>query len=201
MKKNLKKSRDTRILVVLVSLVLLSSYLIGRLFYLQVIKGEELKRGALEQWTRTIDMRPERGIIYDRTGKVLGMSINGHTLWVSPELVNNREEVARELAEIIEEDEAAILEKLNSSRSMEKIKQWITKEQADLIREKGFRGLSIVSDSKRFYPNGNFAPYVLGFTNIDNIGLEGLEKTYNNILTGTPGRWIRMTDAASRQLP
>lgn len=201
MKKNLKKSRDTRILVVLVSLVLLSSYLIGRLFYLQVIKGEELKRGALEQWTRTIDMRPERGIIYDRTGKVLGMSINGYTLWVSPELVNNREEVARELAEIIEEDEAAILEKLNSSRSMEKIKQWITKEQADLIREKGFRGLSIVSDSKRFYPNGNFAPYVLGFTNIDNIGLEGLEKTYNNILTGTPGRWIRMTDAAGRQLP
>lgn len=201
MKKNLRKSRDTRILVVLVSLVLLSAYLIGRLFYLQVIVGEDLKRGALEQWTRSIDMRPERGTIYDRTGKVLGMSVNGYTLWVSPDLVDNKEELTRELSGIIDEDEDLILEKINSSRSMEKIKQWITKEEADLISEKKLKGLSIVSDSKRYYPNGNFAPYVLGFTNIDNVGLDGIEKTYNNILTGTPGKWIRMTDAANRQLP
>ena len=54
---------------------------------------------------------------------------------------------------------------------------------------------------KDIIPNGNFAAYILGFTDIDNNGLDGIEKTFDEYLTGTPGKWIKMTDAANRQLP
>lgn len=175
--------------------------LIGRLGFLQIVKGEELKKGALEQWTKGITIKSKRGIIYDRNGKKLAMSVSASTVWASPPDIKDPEKTAKEVARILNLDEDYVYQKITKKVGIEKIKQWITNEEAQELRKLKLPGIEIVDDNKRYYPYGNFAAHVLGFTNIDNNGLEGLEFTYDAYLTGTPGKWVKTTDAASRQLP
>lgn len=111
------------------------------------------------------------------------------------------EETAKILSEILELKYEDVLEKITSNSSYIVLKRWITDEQAQKIRESELSGISIIEDNKRVYPYGNFAPYLLGFTNIDQDGLYGVEATYNEYLTGVPGRTVVNTDAYGRELP
>ncbi|MDW5300499.1 MAG: penicillin-binding transpeptidase domain-containing protein [Sedimentibacter sp.] len=118
-----------------------------------------------------------------------------------PVNTNTPEETAEILAEILEMDYAEVLEKITSDYSYVVLKKWITDEQAQQIRDKGLSGINIIEDNKRVYPYGDFAPYVVGFTNVDQDGLYGVEATYNDYLTGVPGRMVVNTDAYGRELP
>ncbi|MDR7857184.1 penicillin-binding transpeptidase domain-containing protein [Tissierella sp.] len=194
-------SSKKRLLVALGIIVVVFIALIGRLAYLQVVTGEELKKGALEQWTKGITIKSKRGIIYDRNGKKLAVSVSASTVWVSPADVKDARNTAKEVARVLDLDEEAVYAKLTKKIGYEKIKQWVTKEEATELRRLKLKGIDIVDDNRRYYPYGNFASFVLGFTNTDNNGLYGIEQTYDKKLTGTPGKWIKTTDAASRQLP
>lgn len=172
-----------------------------RLGYIQIVKGEELKKGALEQWTKDIEVKAKRGIIYDRNGKKLAISISSYTVWCSPADIENPENTAKEVASILNIDEDVVYEKITKKRRVEKIKQWITKEEAIELRKADLKGIEIIDDNKRYYPYGNFASHIIGFTDIDNNGLYGIEKTFDKYLNGTPGKWIKTTDAKGMQLP
>lgn len=111
------------------------------------------------------------------------------------------EETAKILSEILEMDYETVLEKITSNSSYVVLKKWITDEQAKKIREQELSGINIVEDNKRVYPYGSFAPYILGFTNVDQDGLYGVEATYNEYLTGIPGRAVFNKDAYGRELP
>lgn len=202
------KSSKNRLRFALFFNIVLVILLISRLAYLQIVISEDLKKGALEQWTKSIDIKPKRGIIYDRKGKKLAVSVNAFTIWANPADVKDgykteKEliEVAKQIGSILDMDEELVYEKITKKQRAERIKQWVTKEEASEIRKMGFKGISVVDDNKRYYPNGNFASYILGFTDIDNNGLDGIEKTFDEYLTGTPGKWMKMTDAGNRQLP
>jgi stage V sporulation protein D (sporulation-specific penicillin-binding protein) len=175
--------------------------LIGRLGYLQVYKSEELRKGALEQWTKAIDIKSKRGIIYDRKGKKLAISISASTIWAYPAEIKDPHSTAKTIAQVLDMDEEILYEKLTKKQSSERIKQWVSREEANELRQLNIRGISVVDDNKRYYPYGNFATSILGFTNIDNVGLDGLEKAYESYLTGIAGKWVRTTDAANRQMP
>lgn len=196
-----KKSSRTRLKVALVFVAFLVSALTIRLGYLQIYKGDELKKGALDQWTKSIDIKPNRGIIYDRRGKQLAISINAFTVWAYPADIEKPEETALMISEILDMDVDTVYEKITKQQSTEKIKQWITREEANELRIQNLSGISVVDDNKRYYPNGNFASHILGFTDIDNVGLTGIERIYDDYLTGIPGKWQKMTDARNRQLP
>lgn len=172
-----------------------------RLGYIQIVKGEEYKKGALEQWTKDIEVKAKRGIIYDRNGKKLAVSISSYTVWCSPADIKDAEKTAKVVAEILNIDEAKVYEKLTKRRRVEKIKQWITKEEATELRKANLKGIEIVDDNKRYYPYGSFASHIIGFTDIDNKGLYGIEKTFDKYLNGTPGKWVKTTDAKGMQLP
>lgn len=118
-----------------------------------------------------------------------------------PVNTNTPEETAAILSEILQMDYEEVLKKITSNYSYVVLKKWITDEQAQDIRDKGLSGINIIEDNKRIYPYGNFAPYVIGFTNVDQDGLYGVEATYNNYLTGIPGRTVVNTDAYGRELP
>ena len=195
------KSSKTRLKVTLAVAVVLVTALTIRLGYLQIYKGDELRKGALEQWTKSIDIKPDRGIIYDRKGNKLAVSVNSFTVYAYPADIKQPEETALTIAEVLDMDVDLVYEKLTKKVSSERIKQWITREEANELRQYRLSGISIIDDTKRYYPNGNFAAHILGFTNIDNIGLTGIERIYDNYLTGVPGKWLKMTDAANRQLP
>ncbi|MDI9494946.1 MAG: penicillin-binding transpeptidase domain-containing protein [Bacillota bacterium] len=240
---NLQNKR--RMLVFLVCFFLVTLALVVRLGYIQLIKGEEYRKQAMENWSRDITISAKRGTIYDAKGKKLAVSINSNTVTcfpadvkksVNPAVENeeneddriltailkklNRamfteetqaekipvntktpEEIAGILAEILEMDYEEVLEKITSNYNYVVVKKWITDEQAQKIREQELSGISIIEDNKRVYPYRNFAPYVLGFTNIDQDGLYGVEATYNDYLTGIPGRTVVNTDAYGRELP
>ena len=187
----------------LVIIALASIYLIGKLGYLQIIKGEELKKGALQQWTKGVTIKSERGVIYDRKGQKLAVSISASTVSVRParERIGDTETTAKELARVLDMNEEVIYEKISDNVKTEKIKQWISREEAIELRELNLSGVEIIDDNKRYYPYGKFASYILGFTDIDNIGLDGIESTYNKYLVGTSGRWVKTTDGPGRQLP
>lgn len=195
------KSSKSRLKFTLAVAVLLVTVLTIRLGYLQIYKGADLRKGALEQWTKSIDIKPKRGVIYDRKGSRLAVSVNAFTVWAYPADIKDPEKTALTIAEILDMDVDFIYEKITNKQSSEKIKQWITSEQANELRQERLSGISVIDDNKRYYPNGNFASHILGFTNIDNIGLTGIERIYDNYLIGVPGKWMKMTDAANRQLP
>ncbi len=194
-------SSKKRLLVVFGVVVIVSMLLIGRLGYLQIVKGEELKKGALEQWTKGITIKSKRGIIYDRKGKKLAVSISASTVWASPPDIKDAHKTAKEVARVLNLDEEVVYAKITKKIGTEKLKQWVTREEAAELRKLKLPGIEIVDDNRRYYPYGNFASFVLGFTDIDNNGLYGIERTYDKYLTGTPGKWVKITDAASRQLP
>jgi len=115
--------------------------------------------------------------------------------------VKTTEQIAESLASILEMDYDEILKKITSNTSYVVLKKWITDDQAAKIREAQLSGINIIEDNKRVYPYGSFAPYVLGFTNVDQNGLYGVEATFNEYLTGVPGRMVVNTDANGRELP
>lgn len=196
-------SSKKRLLFVFVVVASISLALIVRLGYLQIVRGEELKKGAIGQWTKGITIKSKRGIIYDRKGQKLAVSISASTVWASPADVKagDPEKTAEEVARVLDMDKDKIYEKITKNIRTERIKQWVTREEAIELRKLNLPGIEIVDDNRRYYPYGNFASYILGFTNIDNVGLYGIEKTYDEYLSGTPGKWIKTTDAPGRQLP
>jgi stage V sporulation protein D (sporulation-specific penicillin-binding protein) len=111
------------------------------------------------------------------------------------------EKIAKTLAEILDMDEEKIYEMITSDENYVTIKRWITIEQAKKIKEANLTGISLIEDSKRVYPYGEFLAHVLGFTNIDQVGMYGIESVYNTELQGIPSRRIVNTDSKGRVLP
>ncbi len=197
----INKSTRKRLKFAIFVVTLIVFFLGYRLIRVQVIEGSEYRRGAMQQWTKAINLKSDRGVIYDRKGRKLAVNVTSFTAWASPSDVNNPEETALKLGPILKIDSTKIYENLTKESSVVKLKQWITREEAEMVRELDLEGISIVDDSKRYYPFGNFASYVLGFTDIDNNGLYGIEKVYDEYLTGVPGVWVKATDRDNRQLP
>ncbi len=178
--------------------------LIGRLAYIQIVKGEEYKKLAVLQQTRNVPIPAERGVIYDRKGIKLAFSVQSFTVWAHPKDIDSSalDEISAGLAEILEMDKNDIYNQLhNSTSSIVRLRRWIPKAQADLIKNKRFKGISVASDHKRVYPNLNFASYILGHTTVDGVGLSGVELSYEKELRGREGTLVTNTDAAGRQLP
>lgn len=196
-------SNKKRLIFSLLAILLVVFGLILRIGYLQVVRGEEFKKEALEQWTRGIPVKPKRGIIYDRNKKRLAVSISKDTVWVRPADVDKKEldKNATQLAKILDMDKKEIVEKLKNKQTLVKVKQWVEKDESEKVRNLGVKGIEIVEDNQRQYPKKNFAAHIIGHTNVDQIGQYGIERIFNDQLTGEPGKWVKTTDAVGRQLP
>ncbi len=201
--KKPNKSAKNRLSFLFAIVIIISIALIARLGYLQLYKGEELKKGAIGQWTKGITIKSNRGIIYDRKGQKLAVSISASTVWANPMdiKIDEEERVAQELSRVLGLDQEEMQEIVSKDKRTERIKQWVSREEAKELRELDLPGIQIVDDNRRYYPYGNFASYILGFTDIDNNGQYGVESTFDQYLSGSPGKWIKTTDAPGRQLP
>ena len=192
-----------RRLVVLVVLLILIGFgsVIANLVKIQIVDYEDYKVRAANQQLKDVVIPANRGIIYDANMKVLAQSATVWTVAVDPSSIDeeDREPIAQGLSEILEVDKQTILDKLAKTDSAyQSIKLKVEKPVADAVRQfaiegndgKGFDGISLTQDTKRYYPYGNFLATVLGFTGTDNTGLYGLEAYYDDVLGGTPGRQL-----------
>ena len=168
--------------------------LIARLYWLQLAAGDWYTRRALGQQLRDTVVPADRGRIYSADGLLLAANSSCWTLRASPrEMPADKLELAAHgLAQILELDEAALLEKFRDRASNDCLLRYrVERSTADAVRdfceENSITGIRINQDSKRWYPQGEFLASVLGFTNVDNAGMSGLELEYNEQLTGQNG--------------
>lgn len=184
----------------LVLFVFTLTALIGRLAYLQLIRGPQLELWAIEQWMRDVPVEPKRGVIYDRNLRELAISANADTVVAIPARIENPQQTAAKLAAVLGVSEQTIYERVTQRRALVYIARKVTPEQAALVRELDLPGVTFQIETKRYYPHQNLASHVLGFAGVDNQGLNGIELTYNEVLRGTPGEVRYPTDAKSGPL-
>ena len=176
--------------------------LIARLYWLQLAAGDWYTRRALGQQLRDTVVPADRGRIYSADGVLLAANSSCWTLRASPrEMPADKLELAAHgLAQILELDEASLLEKFRDRASNDCLLRYrVERSTADAVRdfceENGITGIRINQDSKRWYPQGEFLASVLGFTNVDNAGVSGLELEYNEQLTGQNGVMLTAVNA------
>ena len=179
-----------------------------RLFYVQIMQHELYQAKAIDQQVRDTTVTPKRGTIYDRNMKTLAVSASAETVYIAPKSIKDDEEaalIARELSRILGVSEESILKKTQADNYYEVIKRQVEKETADQVREfkqeYDLASVALAEDSKRYYPYGAFASHIIGFTNVDGEGIEGLEMYYNDVLVGMPGRIITAKNARGTDMP
>lgn len=179
-------------------------FLGGRIFWVQFVKGAELSAEATQNRMRDVAVDAKRGVIYDRNGRELAISIAADSVYANPAEVaktNRQQEVAQKLGAILGLDQVALLKRLNADTSFEWIYRKISPEQAKQITALNLKGIYITPESRRFYPKGTLASHILGISGTDNTGLEGIDFYYNNLVGGTKGRIVIERDAEGRDIP
>ena len=194
-------SFKTRLLTVLIVFGLCFFTVICRTFYLQILKADYYKQKAKSQHERTLTLEPRRGRILDKDGRILAVSIQLESLYAKPAQINSPSKVARLISPIINIPYHKLLVKLKSSRNFVWIKRKLTPEQVKKIKIFDFNGIDFMEEFRRYYPNGNFAGQILGYTGIDSQGLEGIENKYEFLLAGKPRTYVVEKEGMYRTVP
>lgn len=175
-----------------VYLIVLITFLviILRVFYLQVFKVNNIKDKAGSLWSRNLPILADRGKITDRNGIVLADNLTTTSLVVIPVQIQNKEEVAKNLSEILGTTYLNIYSHLTKHTSIERIHpegRRLSYDVAEKINNLNYDGVYLLKESKRYYPYKEMLSHVIGYVGIDNQGLSGIELLYDKYLKGTDG--------------
>ncbi len=198
--------------------ILIFALLLGRLGYLQFIKGSYLKELAYNQQSINQIISPKRGIIYDANGTILATSASVDTITINPSKIKDskntsdertkevKEKLAKAFSEIFELDYEETLEKVNSTSQVETIVKKVEQDKVDKLKawlkENNISvGINIDEDTKRYYPYDTVLSQVIGACGSDNQGLAGIEFEWNSTLAGTPGKIISSKSASQEEIP
>ena len=174
-----KKWLKIRMGIILAMFLVLFIALISRAFQLQVLSGKKLKTLAQRQHTTVLQLPPERGVIYDRNGEKLAVSIMANSVCADPSKIADPARASGQVAEILNLDSQAVLKKISTPKSFCWLARKISPEQAVSVENADIEGIFLVKEPKRFYPNGELAAHLVGFVGTDANGLEGLESKYD----------------------
>ena len=171
-----------------------------RLGFLQIFKSSKYLSIAQRQSHAVIEMPPARGRITDRSGREFALDIRLDSLYAVPREMKNKGRAADELSRVLRISRARVASQLNRDKLFVWIARKIPPAKADAIRKLKLDGIGFVKESKRVYPKGPMACHLVGFTGIDNDGLEGIELHYNSFLKGVSGWRLATKDAKQREL-
>ena len=195
-----KTYNKKKMLVVFLSALLMIFFLIARLVYLMIFDAAYYQQKAKTLHEREREIKAARGEIIDRNGKVLATNKAVCTISVIHSQITDPERVIQVLADELGIEKEMIRKRVEKVSSREKIKTNVEKETGDRIRAYELDGVKVDEDFKRYYPYGNLASKVLGFTGGDNQGIIGLEVKYENYLKGVDGMILTTTDARGIEL-
>lgn len=189
-----------KIMIVFFAAFLILLALIGRLVYLMIFDAGYYQKLAQDLHERERRIKAARGEIVDCNGVVLATNRTVCTISVIHSQLEDPDRVAEVLSKELQMDIGEIRKKVEKVSSMEKIKTNVDKETGDRIREYDLAGVKVDEDFKRYYPYNELASRVLGFTGGDNQGIIGLEVKYEDVLKGTDGTILTVTDARGIEL-
>src|SRR5215467_4948294 len=183
----------------LIGIMALWATVIGcRLFFLHVVHSADYKQRAERQQQRTLDLSPRRGVIYDRNGNELAVSVKVDSVFAVPDEIQNLDRTAKTLSALVGVPKKELIDKLASQRLFVWVKRKLNADQAAAVRNAKLPGIYFQKEDMRYYPKRELASHVLGYVDIDEKGLGGLEYRYNDSIRGDPGRVLVMTDARGR---
>ncbi|MBU1863112.1 MAG: penicillin-binding protein 2 [Candidatus Omnitrophica bacterium] len=171
-----------------------------RLFDLQILNREKLIDLAARQHNLVIEIPPKRGYIYDRNNNELAISLKVPSIYIVPRLIYNKEEMGKKLADLLHLDYSYVHERLSRDKSFVWLKRKVNEEDAKKIKTLNDPNVNIIYENKRFYPHRTLLAHVLGFCDIDNKGLEGIELTEDTYLRGRSGYHYTKRDARGRKV-
>lgn len=195
-----RKWLKMRLVIIMVTFLVCFIALLSRAFHLQVLSGEELQKLARRQHTATLSLHPERGMIYDRNGENLAISVLADSVCADPSRITNPARASRQIASLLNMRRDEVLKKISEPKSFCWLARKIPPQQAALVEAAGIEGVFLIKEPKRFYPNGQLAAHLIGFAGFDAEGLEGLEKKYDIYLKGTPEKLTWARDAKGKKL-
>ncbi len=170
-------------------------FVLGRLFYVQIIWGEDLQIKAIDQWTREIPVVAARGKIVDANGVVLADNDDTYTVFVRKSAVHDFDKLSAALSETLDMNYDYVYERLTKTVSSEvTVKKQVKKEKINELLAQGFSGVYYSRDNSRVYPYNQLLSSVLGFTSTDGKGQSGLELYYDKYLSGKNGEILYETD-------
>lgn len=187
-----------RLLGVYLLLAIWSLVVVGRLAHLQLYKSPEYRLKAEQQRTGFFDRSPQRADILDRHLDALATSVTLYSVSANPREVTKPLLTARALADVLDQDEHELYERLIGDRAFVYLVRKIPPRQAKQIRGLNLTGIALSEETKRFYPGRDLAAHVLGFTGLNNEGLAGLEYLYNDLIKGEKRR-VNLRFDAKRQ--
>ncbi|MDE6674329.1 MAG: peptidoglycan glycosyltransferase [Acetatifactor sp.] len=190
-----KIAHRKKILVIFLGCSLVLVGLFVRLVYLMIWEAEYYAEKATQLHERERSIKAARGRILDCNGEVLADNRTVCTISVIHNQIQDPEAVIAMLCKELELSEEYVRKRVEKYSSMERVKSNVDKSIGDRIREYELPGVKVDEDYKRYYPYGELASKVLGFTGGDNQGIIGLEVIYEKYLQGKPGMILTMTDA------
>jgi cell division protein FtsI (penicillin-binding protein 3) len=193
---NVPRNRANKRLYLLAGiLVLWAGAICLRLVYLQIFRYGDFEQRAQRQQQRTTEVAAKRGIIYDRAGRELAMSVSVDSVFAVPADIPDLAGTISLVARITKADPRELLAKCQSARTFCWVARKADAETADRIRAMNLRGIYFQKESKRFYPKRELAAQVLGYVGMDDEGLSGIERADDDDLRGKPGRMMISVDA------
>lgn len=172
----------------------------ARAYYLQIVMGPEYAERARRQHTAKEVIVGVRGNIMDRNGNILAKSVDCRSVWVNPAQVQDKQAVAVKLAQALNEPPGRIQALLNEKKQFVWVARKLDYHASEKIKALNLPGISLESEFERVYPYKHLAGQLLGFVNIDDKGLEGLEKSFDEKLAGRSVTQMVERDAAGRRL-
>ena len=190
-----RNSTNLRLYILAGVFVLWCSVISVRLVYLQIFRYGNFEHRAQHQQQRTEEVSARRGIIYDRQGRELAMSINVDSVFAVPAEMPKPASTISLIARITKQDPRELLAKCEAAKTFCWLARKPDPEISARIRSLNLRGIYFQKESKRYYPKNELAAQVLGYVGMDDAGLSGIEREYEGQLHGRPGQMLISVDA------
>ena len=190
-----RNGNNSRIYTLAAILLFWCLVICARLVYLQIFRYGDFEQRAHHQQQRTAEVDAPRGVIYDRAGRELAMSIAVDSVFAVPSDIPDLAGTISLISRITKSDPREIFAKCKASRTFCWVARKTDAETSQRIRSLNLRGIYFQKESKRFYPKNEVAAQVLGYVGMDDQGLSGIEREYNEDLSGKAGRMVISVDA------
>src|SRR5436190_7910390 len=194
-----RKTMRSRLLVCAAGLGLWTTGIEARLVYLQVVAHTDLSTCAFKQQNRTLLAPAKRGEIFDRKGRVLAYSVDADTIAAVPSEIDDPADVAAQVCAALDgcnaERRQAIAKRLARRDSFAYVARQVGPDEAKRVRALALPGITLLKESRRYYPNSELAAHVVGYVGLDNKGLGGIESAYDSQIRGHDGKVLIQADA------
>ncbi|MCF6154157.1 MAG: penicillin-binding protein 2 [Candidatus Brocadia sp.] len=167
---------------------------------IQLVEHDKYLKLAKVQQCKKIELPARRGAILDRNGSKLAESLQVGSVYADPAEIEDASSVAYHLSKVLKLNSSKIVKLLSKDKRFVWIKRKVSDEELGAVAKLSLKGVYIKHEYHRFYPNEQLGSHILGFTNIDERGLEGIERSFDNILSGKSGYKLIAQDALQRQI-